>query len=42
MKIVNLKKGPQSQFYLLPTLIVAKNYLGKRYFICWIYWSIEI
>lgn len=42
MKFTNLKKKSASQFYVLPTIIVAKSYLGKRVFLCWFYWSMEL
>ena len=42
MKFTNLKQGKSSQFYVFPTVIIARSYTGKRVFIVWRYWSIEL
>lgn len=42
MKFVNLGKGKQTQLYIFPTIIVSKNPVKTRVFICWIFWSIEL
>ena len=42
MKFTNLKQGKSSQFYAIPTIIIARSYTGKRVFIVWRYWSIEL
>jgi len=42
MKIVNMKEWNISQFYIFPTIIVSKSYMGTRVFIVWLYFSIEL
>lgn len=42
MKAVNMKKQDIKQFYVLPTFIIARNYLGRRYFLVWLWWSLEL
>lgn len=42
MKFTNLNRKEGSQFYVLPTIIVARSYMGRRVFLVWFYWSIEL
>ena len=42
MKIVNMRKRDIKQFYVLPTIVVSKSYMGRRSFICWLFYSIEL
>ena len=42
MKTVNMKKGDVTQFYVVPTIIVSRSRIGKRVFIAFLYWSIEL
>lgn len=41
MKYVNMRKRDIKQFYVLPTFIISKNHIGRRYFLCWLYWTVE-
>lgn len=42
MKIVNMKNRDIKQFYVLPTVVVSRSYMGRRVFVCWLYISVEL
>ncbi len=42
MKIINHKKKIPSQFYWFPSVIVSHSRTGRRIFLVWLYWSIEL
>lgn len=42
MKVVNMRKGDIKQFYVLPSIIITRSYLGRRVFLAWLVWSIEL
>lgn len=41
-KVINHKNNIPSQFYWLPSVIVSRSYTGRRVFLVWLYWSIEM
>lgn len=41
VKVVRMRNKPVSQCYLIPTVIITRNYMGRRYYVAWLYWCLE-
>jgi hypothetical protein len=42
MKTIDMRKQDTKQFYVLPTIIISKNYLGRKVFLVWLNWCIQL
>lgn len=42
MRLTDMRRREIRQFYLLPTLIIARNRVKTMNFIVWLYWCIQV